>query len=107
MADLGSPSSRRGDVHGLLELDPDLGRLLSAERRAGAQRDLRVRVTSIPVGEWNAERLAEADPTHLGLLLLEGVLAREVVIGKTVSTELLGPGDFLRPWHIEDAPQLL
>jgi CRP/FNR family cyclic AMP-dependent transcriptional regulator len=107
MADFESPSPRRGDVHGLLELDPELGRLLTDERRAGAERDLRVRVTSFPVGEWDGERLADAEPTHMGLLLLDGVLAREVVIGKTVSTELLGPGDLVRPWHIEGPPHLL
>jgi hypothetical protein len=40
---------------------------------------------------------ADADPSHLGLLIAEGVLAREVVLGDTVSTELLGPGDIVRP----------
>ena len=54
-----------------------------------------------------AARLADADPAHLGLLIAEGVLAREVVLSDTVSTELLGPGDIIRPWHIEGPPQLL
>jgi hypothetical protein len=44
---------------------------------------------------------------HLGLLISDGVLAREVVLGDTVSTELLGPGDILRPWHVEGPPHLL
>ena len=30
-----------------------------------------------------------------------------MVLGDTVSTELLGPGDILRPWHIEGPPELL
>jgi hypothetical protein len=30
-----------------------------------------------------------------------------VVLDDTVSTELLGPGDILRPWHIEGPPELL
>jgi len=91
----------------LLELDPDLAQLLEGERRAQAARELRVRVSSFPVGEWDGARLADADPTHLGLLLLEGVLAREVVLGDTVSTELLGQGDIVRPWQIDGPPQLL
>src|SRR3954449_6881504 len=91
----------------LLELDPDLGQLLTAERREAAERELRVRVTSFPIGEWDGGRLADADPTHLGLLVVEGVLAREVVLGDTVSTELLGPGDIVRPWHVEGPPELL
>lgn len=91
----------------MLELDPELGVLLSDERREAAQRELRVRVTTFPVGEWDGGRLADADPSHLGLLVAEGVLAREVVLGDTISTELLGPGDVIRPWHVEGPPELL
>ncbi|MDA0166333.1 Crp/Fnr family transcriptional regulator [Solirubrobacter ginsenosidimutans] len=91
----------------LLELDPELGQLLTAERREAAEHELRVRVSTFPVGEWDGGRLTDADPMHLGLLLVDGVLAREVVLGDTVSTELLGPGDVLRPWHIEGPPELL
>jgi hypothetical protein len=91
----------------LLQLDSELGQLLTPERREAAERELRVRVTTFPVGEWDGGRLADADPTHLGLLLVEGVLAREIVLSDTVSTELLGPGDVVRPWHIEGPPELL
>src|SRR3954453_5242481 len=97
----------QGATRSLLELDPELGQLLTPERRELAARELRLRVTSFPVGMWDGGRLAEADPTHLGLLLAEGVLAREVVLGDTVSTELLGPGDIIRPWHLEGPPDLL
>src|SRR3954454_8056575 len=96
-----------GTGRSLLELDPELGQLLTPERREAAEHELRVRVTTFPVGEWDGSRLADADPMHLGLLIAEGVLAREVVLGDTVSTELLGPGDILRPWHIEGPPELL
>jgi CRP/FNR family cyclic AMP-dependent transcriptional regulator len=96
-----------GTGRSLLELDPELGQLLTPERRESAGHELRVRVSTFPVGEWDGSRLADADPMHLGLLIAEGVLAREVVLGDTVSTELLGPGDILRPWHIEGPPELL
>src|SRR4051812_3131143 len=101
------PSQSRASARALLELDPDLGQLLTAERREAAERELRVRVTSFPIGEWDGGRLADADPTHIGLLVVDGVLAREVVLADTVSTELLGPGDVVRPWHIEGLPELL
>jgi CRP/FNR family transcriptional regulator, cyclic AMP receptor protein len=91
----------------LLQLDPDLGQLLTPDRRAAAERELRVRVPTFPVGEWDGGRLADADPTHVGLLVVEGVLAREIVLSDTVSTELLGPGDIVRPWHLEGPPKLL
>src|SRR3954453_16107760 len=97
----------QGATRSLLELDPELGQLLAPERRELAERELRLRLTTFPVGEWDGGRLAEADPTHLGLLVVEGVLARGVVLSDTVSTELLGPGDIVRPWHLEGPPQLL
>jgi hypothetical protein len=102
-----SPARATGTGRSLLELDSELGQLLTAERREAAQHELRVRVSTFPVGEWDGGRLADADPLNLGLLIVEGVLAREVVLGDTVSTELLGPGDVLRPWHIEGPPELL
>jgi CRP/FNR family cyclic AMP-dependent transcriptional regulator len=36
---------------------------------------------------------------HLGLLVLDGVLAREILLADTISTELMGAGDLLCPWH--------
>jgi CRP/FNR family transcriptional regulator, cyclic AMP receptor protein len=102
-----SPPRTNGAGRSLLELDPELGQLLTPERREAAEREVRVRVTSFAVGEWDGGRLAGADPMHLGLLISEGVLAREVVLGDTVSTELLGPGDILRPWHVDGPPHLL
>ena len=91
----------------LLELDDDLGQLLTDERRAAAERELRVRVATFPVGEWDAGRLVDADPSHIGLLIADGVLAREVVLEDMVSTELLGPGDIVRPWRVGGPPKLL
>jgi hypothetical protein len=92
---------------GLLELDPELGQLLTGERLEAATQELRARVITLDVGEWDGARLADADPAHLGLLLLDGVLAREVVLGDTISTELLGSGDMIRPWAIHGPPEFL
>src|SRR4051794_20546632 len=103
-----SPKLRTaGTGRPLLELDPELGQLLTPDRVEAAERELRVRVTTFPIGEWDGGRLADADPSHVGLLVAEGVLAREVVLGDTISTELLGPGDIVRPWHLGGATELL
>jgi hypothetical protein len=91
----------------LLDLDPDLAQLLDDDRRELARRELLVRVTALPIGEWDGARLAGTDPGNFGLLVIDGVRAREVIVGDTVSTELLGPGDVVRPWQIGTDPQLL
>jgi CRP/FNR family transcriptional regulator, cyclic AMP receptor protein len=87
------------DAVRLLEEDPDLGGLLSGSRRADAERELVVRVHRLGVGVWDVSRLEGAGSDHVGLLLLEGVVAREVIVADHVSAELLGPGDLLRPWQ--------
>src|SRR5436190_23136284 len=102
-----SPAGPVRPHQSLLELDPDLGQLLDDERVEAARRNLPVRVTGLPVGEWDGSRLAGTDPGNVGLLMVEGVMAREVVVGDTVSTELLGPGDVVRPWQLGADPELL
>jgi hypothetical protein len=83
----------------LLDVDPDLGALLDAARREQAQRELIVRGHCLPIGPWDVSRLANATVQDIGLLIVTGVVARELLIGDQVSTELLGPGDLIRPWQ--------
>jgi hypothetical protein len=90
-----------------LELDSDLGLLLPEERVAAARRDLRVAVRVLDAGVWDADKLAGASAEHVGLLILDGVIAREVLVSDTISTELLGPGDVVRPWRLQDTGSLL
>ena len=82
----------------LLELDPDLGALLEERRRTAARHELLVRVLRLARGNWAGGELATANADQVGLLVLDGAIAREVVVANSVSTELLGPGDLIRPW---------
>jgi CRP/FNR family transcriptional regulator, cyclic AMP receptor protein len=93
-------------VERLLELDHDLGAQLSADRRAAASRLLVTVYQLAPTADALA-RLQSASSGHVGLLVVDGVLARELVLGDTVSTELLGPGDVIRPLAAEHAAELL
>jgi len=91
----------------LLPLDPELGRLLSPDRAEAADEDLVARLHALRTGEWHADRLAQTDPGHVGLLVLDGILVREVVVDDTVSAELIGPGDLVRPWALAEETRLL
>jgi CRP/FNR family cyclic AMP-dependent transcriptional regulator len=91
----------------LLDLDPDLGQLLEGARLSAARRELRIAVHTLEAGPWEVDKLASTSPEHIGLLILDGVLAREVLVSDTVSTELLGPGDVVRPWRLNDESTLL
>ena len=99
MTGLNSRPLRPSDSVRLLEADLELGALLTPPRRAEATRDLVVRTHRLAVGPWDVTRLSGASADHVGLLLLDGVVARELVVADQVSTELLGPGDLVRPWQ--------
>ncbi|HEX4692648.1 MAG TPA: helix-turn-helix domain-containing protein [Solirubrobacteraceae bacterium] len=98
---------RTGEAVRLLEADPDLGSLLSDTRRAEAERELVVRTHRLAVGPWDVSRLSGASADHVGLLIMDGVLARELVVADHVSAELLGPGDLVRPWQVSGRSSLL
>jgi CRP-like cAMP-binding protein len=92
----------------LLRLDPDLGQLLSPERRALAEEQLVVSVATIGVGKWHPDRLCAAHrPSNIGLLVLSGALVREIRLLDPPSAELFGAGDIIRTWHGDAAPQML
>jgi CRP/FNR family cyclic AMP-dependent transcriptional regulator len=91
--------SRSSETVRLLEADPELGALLTGTRRAEAERDLVVRTHRLSVGPWDVSRLSGASADHVGLLVLDGVISRELVVADHVSAELLGPGDLVRPWQ--------
>jgi hypothetical protein len=94
-------------VASLLDLDSDLGQTLPPGQLEQARHDLAVRVRRISAGPWDTASIRVADPGHIGLLLLDGVLAREVLAADIVSTELLGPGELLRPWELAPEAVLL
>jgi CRP/FNR family cyclic AMP-dependent transcriptional regulator len=91
----------------VLKADPDLGALLAEPRRAEAERRLLVSTHRLGVGPWDVSRLAGASADHIGLLVLEGVIARELIVADHVSAELLGPGDLIRPWQAASKSELL
>jgi CRP/FNR family cyclic AMP-dependent transcriptional regulator len=49
-------------------------------------------------GTWRGGELGPANQGHVGLLVVDGAITREVVLADSISTELLGPGDLIRPW---------
>jgi CRP/FNR family cyclic AMP-dependent transcriptional regulator len=79
----------------VLEVDRGLLGAVPADSRQAAQR-LEARVVCAGPGPWSPEGLA--DSSGLGILVLEGLLTRNVTIAGTHSRELLGSGDILRPW---------
>jgi CRP/FNR family transcriptional regulator, cyclic AMP receptor protein len=82
----------------VLEVDPDLGQSLDQQGFAAASRELVADTLDIARGVWELDPAWAATGAVLGLLILAGVLARDLVIGRRRSLEILGPGDMVRPW---------
>jgi hypothetical protein len=90
----------------LLDMDPDLGARIAPERFAMARHEIRAISFELRRGEWSPGEAGPLTGSHAGCLVVDGVLAREIVLEDMVSTELLGPGDLIRPWSAEE-PSLL
>lgn len=85
----------------VLEEDPDLAAGLEAGEVAAATQAL---VAPRAALEWDSRGHVWRPPHprgHLGLLVVEGLLLREVRLLDTYSAELLAHGDLLRPWDID------
>ncbi len=85
----------------VLEADPDLGEELDPDARAEATAALTAPCISL---DWRSRQgnWGPSDPTgHFALLVVEGLLLREVRLLGTSSAELLAHGDVLRPWDAD------
>lgn len=90
----------------LLDLDPDLGRGLAAEAFAKARQAARVRLATIEPGRWTP-RVHDEPSAALGVLVVDGLIARRSRVGRACAEELLGPGDLLQPWRSDAAGDTL
>jgi CRP/FNR family transcriptional regulator, cyclic AMP receptor protein len=88
----------------LLDLCPELATGLTPALREQVRGWLVVRVWSLPRGVWPVQGIRE--PGLMGFLVVDGVLARNVGIGKIAYPELIGRGDVLRPWQAGPAGRL-
>jgi len=84
----------------LLDLDPEIEREIDPEARPLARQALWVEVAEVPAGPFSDPSQPRAEPASL--LVIDGMLKREVVVANSRSIEPLGPGDLLRPSQ-EDA----
>lgn len=90
----------------ILEVEPDLAAGLSEEESAAARSELVAPCVSLG---WTTQRdvWGPSDPAgHLGLMVIEGILLREVRLLGTPSAELLAHGDILRPWDADGEQDL-
>ena len=92
----------------LLSLDSDLGEFLSHERLEMARRQLWVRVVALDSDVWQPDDVpAFRNAGDIGLLVVSGVIVRELCVHDAPSAELFGPGDVIRAPQSDDQLELL
>ncbi len=84
----------------LLRHDPALAAGLDPELRGQAAGELVAPLLTLEPGRWTPSRVPGPEP--LGMLLMDGLIARQVEVANARCVELLGSGDLIRPWQ-EDA----
>ena len=87
---------RQQKVH-VIDAFPELADRLDSEQQRLARQYALATLEVLAPGLWHPRRELQPAPGHLGLLVLEGLLTRDVVMGETLATELVGRGDILRP----------
>jgi CRP/FNR family cyclic AMP-dependent transcriptional regulator len=86
----------------VLESQPDLGQGLDEEQAALARRHVVAVLESVDQGPWEPATAYPESPGAIGLLVIDGIVARDLSVAGRSCAELLGPGDLLRPWdHVE------
>ncbi len=82
----------------LLKADPEIAEAIPAADRPTAERVLTVATLQVDTGPWNPAGDIGDKPPAIGLLVVSGVLTRDLVFAGRTTTELLGAGDIIRPW---------
>lgn len=86
----------------LLEAQPDLAEGLSPQDEAEARRRVVALLETAPAGPWEPADAHALDHAFIGLLVVDGMLSRDLELGGRRCSELLGPGDVLRPWEYDE-----
>ena len=74
------------------------------DARQAATELIRIRTFRVPRGSWQPPEL---DDGATGLLLLDGLMVRTLVLGRVSSSEVVGPTDIIRPWENDLLPSLV
>lgn len=87
----------------VLDADPELGEGLSPEEFREAHHHAVAELRALDTGQWDPRPEdygvnGSASGSLLGLLIVEGLVLRDVGFARSVCAELLGPGDLVRPW---------
>jgi CRP-like cAMP-binding protein len=86
----------------LLAADSDFGAGVPADELEAARAAVVLPRIDVPAGRWRLPERGSWAPPVAGVVLLSGLLARDVALGERIATQLIGPGDVFDPWARPD-----
>lgn len=89
------------DLVRVFERDPDLLEGVDAPAAATLRAQIVTRRLHVDTGSWRPAWADGEVDGHLGLLLIDGMLVRTLRLVGRECSELVGPGDLIRPWDGE------
>ena len=87
----------------LFDIDPELAEGLDARRRAEVRARAIVAIVDLPAGPWSPTQLSEGAMRPFALMVVEGLVLRELLLAGSTATELLGPCDIVALAPSDDA----
>src|SRR3954464_907842 len=87
----------------LFDIDPELAEGLDARRRAEARARAIVATVDLPAGPGPPPQLSEGVTRPFALMVVDGMLLRELLLAGSTATELLGPCDIVAAGPADDA----
>jgi CRP/FNR family transcriptional regulator, cyclic AMP receptor protein len=90
----------------VLDHDPDLATGIPRDEREAARQACRSGLVNVPRGRWEVPISAGERDDRLGLVIVVGLLCREIALGDHHMFELLGPRDVLQLPVASGRPQL-
>jgi CRP/FNR family cyclic AMP-dependent transcriptional regulator len=89
------------DLIRVFERDPDLLQGVDAPAAAALRAQIVTRRVQVDAGSWQPAWADEEVDGHLGLLVIDGMLVRTLRLVGRECSEIVGPGDLVRPWDGE------
>jgi CRP/FNR family transcriptional regulator, cyclic AMP receptor protein len=87
----------------LFDIDPELAEGLDARRRAEARTRAIVPIVDLPPGPFSPAQLSESAVRPFALMVVDGLVLRELLLAGSAATELLGPCDIVALSLSDDA----
>jgi len=100
-------TAAKGSPIRVLDADPELAESLPDDELEEAQLRLLAPTVMLEKGDWAPRRGGADADRNMGVLVVQGLLCREVRIVGRPAAQLIGPGDLVRPWEAAPADALV